>query len=115
MESGQVTAYALESLEDRGVFFVEPGEQTYAGQIVGEHARDNDLPVNACRTKKLTNIRAAGADKTVVLRPPRRLTLELALEFIEDDELVEVTPEAIRLRKRVLSEMERKRMQRAAT
>jgi GTP-binding protein len=112
-ESGQVTGYALDGLADRGAFFVGPGEAVYAGQIVGEHCRDNDLEVNICREKKLTNIRAAGADKTVVLRPPRKLTLELALEFIEDDELVEVAPDAIRLRKRLLSETDRRRAARA--
>ncbi len=108
-EGGQVTAYALEGLADRGSFFVAPGEQVYAGQLVGEHCRDNDLEVNCCREKKLTNMRAAGADKTVVLKPPRKLTLELALEFIEDDEIVEVTPDGIRLRKRLLTEIDRRR------
>jgi GTP-binding protein len=112
-EGGQVTAYALEGLADRGVSFVKPGDQVYTGQIVGEHNRDNDLEVNVCRAKKMTNIRAAGADKTVVLKAPRELTLELALEFIEDDELVECTPDAIRLRKRLLSEQDRRRAQRA--
>lgn len=111
-ESGPVTAYALDQLKDRGDFFVAPGEPVYAGQIVGEHCRENDIPVNICRTKKLTNIRAASADKTVVLKPPRRLTLEIALEFIESDELVEVTPDAIRLRKRFLDETARKRAER---
>ncbi len=113
-ETGQVTAYALDSLKDRGEFFVAPGDQVYEGQVVGEHCRDNDIPVNLCRGKKLTNVRAASADKTVVLRPPRELTLEMALEFIEDDELVEVTPEAIRIRKRHLNENDRKRAARAA-
>ncbi len=112
-EGGQVTAYALEGLADRGVFFVAAQDQVYEGQIVGEHCRDNDIEVNVCRLKKLTNIRAAGADKTVVLKPPRQITLELALEFIEDDELVEVTPDAIRLRKRLLKETDRKRASRA--
>ncbi|MFO0838184.1 MAG: translational GTPase TypA [Phycisphaerae bacterium] len=112
-ETGQVTAYALEGLADRGVMFVSPQDQVYEGQIVGEHNRDNDIEVNVCRAKKLTNIRAAGADKTVVLKPPRQLSLELALEFIEDDELVETTPDAIRLRKRLLKETDRKRASRA--
>jgi GTP-binding protein len=112
-ETGQVTAYALEGLADRGVMLVSPGDQVYAGQVVGEHCRENDLDVNVCRAKKLTNMRAAGADKTVVLKPPRELTLELALEFIEDDELVEITPDAIRLRKRLLTENDRKRALRA--
>ncbi len=114
MEGGQVTAYALDGLGERGTLFVKAADQVYAGQVVGEYSRDNDLDVNVCRAKKLTNIRAASADKTIVLKPPREMTLELALEFIEDDELVEVTPDAIRLRKRLLSDIERKRAQRAA-
>ena len=108
-ESGQVTAYALDNLSDRGTMFVAPGQQVYEGQIVGEHCRGDDLGVNVCRGKKLTNMRAAAADRTVVLKSPREITLEFALEFIEDDELVEVTPDAIRLRKRYLNETERKR------
>ncbi|MCP4589812.1 MAG: translational GTPase TypA [bacterium] len=108
-ESGQVTAHALDSLAERGVMFVSPGQQVYLGQVVGEHCREGDLIANVCRGKKLTNIRAAAADKTVVLKAPRELTLEVALEFIEDDELVEVTPDAIRLRKRHLVESDRKR------
>jgi GTP-binding protein len=111
-ESGQVTAYALDQLKDRGEFFVGPTEPVYAGQIVGEHCREGDLGINICRGKKLTNIRAASADKTVVLKPPRQMTLEMALEFIEADELVEVTPAAIRLRKRLLNRVERKRASR---
>jgi len=113
METGAVTAYAIEGLSDRGVLFVSPGDPVYVGQIVGEHNRENDLDINVSRLKKLTNMRAAGADKTVVLKPPRILTLEMALEFIEDDELVEVTPDAIRLRKRMLTENDRKRAARA--
>lgn len=108
-ESGQVTAYALENLSDRGIMFVSPTQQVYEGQIVGEHCRDDDIIVNVCRGKKLTNVRAASADKTVVLKAPREITLEIALEFIEDDELVEVTPQAFRLRKRHLKEVDRKR------
>src|SRR5262249_18168604 len=111
-EAGPVTAYALEGLADRGVMFNSPTDAVYEGQIVGEHNKDNDIVVNVCREKKLTNIRAASADKTVVLKPPRIMTLELALEFIEDDELVEVTPEAIRLRKRHLKESDRKKISR---
>ena len=113
-EQGQVTAYAVEGLKDRGAFFVKPGDEVYAGQIVGENSRENDIVVNVVRAKKLTNVRAASADKTVVLQPPRELTLEIALEFIEDDELVEVTPDGIRLRKRSLNELDRKRAERAA-
>jgi len=112
-DAGQVTAYALDQLKDRGEFFVAPTDPVYQGQIVGEHCRDKDIGVNICRGKKLTNIRAASADKTVVLKPPRRMTLEIALEFIEDDELVEVTPDALRLRKRFLKEVDRKRANRA--
>ncbi|MBU0641190.1 MAG: translational GTPase TypA, partial [Planctomycetes bacterium] len=108
-ETGQVTAYALDNLADRGAMFVSPGQLVYEGQIVGEHCRAGDIMVNVCRGKKLTNIRAASADKTVVLKTPRQITLEIALEFIEDDELVEVTPEAFRLRKRYLLESGRKR------
>ncbi|HLJ92586.1 MAG TPA: translational GTPase TypA, partial [Gemmataceae bacterium] len=84
------------------------------GQIVGEHCRDNDLPVNVCREKKLTNVRASTSEKSILLRPPRQLTLELALEYIEEDELVEVTPNAIRLRKTLLKEGDRKRFARSA-
>jgi GTP-binding protein len=112
-ESGQVTAYALDSLADRGVMLVTPGDPVYEGQVVGEHCRDGDLLANVCRGKKLTNVRAAGSDKTVVLRPPRDVSLETALEFIEDDELVEITPDAIRLRKRHLKEGDRRRAERA--
>jgi GTP-binding protein len=113
-ETGRSTAYALDNLQERGVLFIGAGEQVYEGQVVGEHCRDNDLPVNVCREKKLTNIRAAGADKAILLKPPRQLTLELALEYIEEDELVEVTPKAIRLRKTYLKENERKRFARQA-
>jgi GTP-binding protein len=111
-EMGRTTAYALDNLQERGTLFVGAGEQVYEGQIVGEHCRDNDLPVNACREKKLTNIRAAGAEKSILLKPPRQLTLELALEYIEEDELVEVTPNAIRLRKLYLKESDRKKLAR---
>jgi GTP-binding protein len=107
--TGRATAYALENLQERGTLFITAGEQVYEGQIVGEHCRDNDLPVNVCREKKLTNIRASTAEKTILLKPPRQLTLELALEYIEEDELVEVTPRSIRMRKVLLKESERKR------
>ncbi len=111
-ETGRTTAYALENLQERGVLFVGDGEEVYEGQIVGEHCRDNDLPVNVCREKKLTNVRSATAEKTIILKPPRQLTLELALEYIEDDELVEITPAAVRLRKTYLKESDRKRLAR---
>jgi GTP-binding protein len=113
-ETGRSTAYALDNLQERGTLFINAGEAVYEGQIVGEHCRDNDLPVNVCREKKLTNIRAAGADKSIILKPPRQLTLELALEYIEEDELVEVTPAAIRLRKMFLKEADRRRYARQA-
>ncbi len=109
MDTGRTTAYALDTLQERGILFVGAGEQVYEGQIVAEHCRDNDLPVNPTREKKLTNMRASGSDKSVILKPPRQLTLELALEYIEEDELVEVTPNAIRLRKIYLKENDRKR------
>ena len=108
-ETGRTTAYSLENLQERGSLFVGAGEQVYEGQIVGEHCRDNDLPVNVCREKKLTNVRASTAEKTIILKPPRQMTLELALEYIEEDELVEVTPKAIRLRKMLLKESDRRK------
>ena len=109
IETGPVTAYALDQLADRGTMFVEPTEQVYEGQIVGEHCKDDDIAVNIVRQKRLTNMRASTKDFTVVLKAPRRLALEAALEYIESDELVELTPQAIRLRKRYLSENERRR------
>jgi GTP-binding protein len=111
-DTGRSTAYALDNLQERGSLFIGAGEQVYEGQIVGEHCRDNDLPVNVCREKKLTNVRAAGADKSIILKPPRQLTLELALEYIEEDEYVEVTPKAIRLRKMLLKESDRRKFAR---
>ncbi|HEU5284450.1 MAG TPA: translational GTPase TypA [Burkholderiales bacterium] len=108
-EEGELVPYALWKLEPRGRMFVSPGEPVYEGMIVGIHSRDNDLVVNPVREKKLTNIRAAGKDENVLLTPPIRLTLESAIEFIADDELVEITPKSIRLRKRHLLEHERKR------
>jgi GTP-binding protein len=102
-------------LQERGTLFITCGEQVYEGQVVGEHCRDNDLPVNVCREKKLTNIRAASADKSIILKPPRVMTLEQALEYIEEDELVEVTPRAIRLRKTLLKESDRRKYARQAS
>ncbi len=101
--SGRATAYAIEGLQPRGELFVSPGDEVYQGMIVGENARENDLDVNVVKEKKLTNMRASGADEAVQLVPPRRMNLEQALEFIQEDELVEVTPKAFRLRKRVLN------------
>jgi len=108
---GQAVAYALWNLEDRGPMMIEPGTRVYRGMIVGEHTRDNDLVVNVLRGKKLTNIRAAGKDENVLLTPPLRMTLEKALAYIADDELVEVTPKSIRLRKRLLDANDRKRQE----
>jgi GTP-binding protein len=99
---GSTTAYALEGLEDRGVLFVPPGVEVYEGMIIGEHSRDNDLDVNVVREKKLTNMRASSADEAVRLTPPRAMNLEQAIEFIAEDELVEVTPKSLRLRKKIL-------------
>jgi GTP-binding protein len=113
-ETGKATGHAIENLQERGILFVAPMEPVYEGQIVAEHCRDNDLPVNICREKKLTNMRAAGAEKTVPIKPPRQFSLETALEYIEEDELVEITPKAIRLRKIFLKENDRKRFERAA-
>jgi GTP-binding protein len=106
---GKALAYALFSLQERGRLMIGHGDEVYEGQIVGIHSRDNDLVVNPLKAKKLTNIRAAGRDENIILTPPVRFTLEQAMEFIADDELVEVTPSFIRLRKRALKEHERKR------
>ena len=111
-EEGEAVAYALFNLEPRGRMFVSPGDPVYEGMIIGIHSRDNDLVVNPIKAKKLTNIRAAGKDENVVLTPPIKLTLESAIEFIADDELVEITPKSIRLRKRHLTEQDRKRASR---
>jgi GTP-binding protein len=112
-ETGAATTYALLGLSDRGVMFINPGDAVYTGQVVGEHNRDNDLNVNVVRAKHLTNIRSANKEQTEVLKTPRQITLESALEYIEDDELVELTPQSIRLRKRLLSENDRKRAERS--
>ncbi|HXU92961.1 MAG TPA: translational GTPase TypA [Gallionella sp.] len=111
-EAGEAVAYALWNLEDRGRMFVSPGDKLYEGMIIGIHSRDNDLVVNPIKGKKLTNVRASGTDEAVRLTPPVRLTLESAVEFIDDDELVELTPQSIRIRKRFLTENERKRQAR---
>jgi GTP-binding protein len=109
---GKAVAFALGGLQQRSDLFVAPGDEVYEGMIVGENSRDNDLPVNPAKEKKLTNIRAAGSDENILLKPPRRLSLEAALEYIEDDELVEVTPTQIRLRKILLRESDRRREKR---
>jgi GTP-binding protein len=111
--SGEATAYSLFYLQERGALMIDPQTRVYAGMVVGEHTRDNDLVVNVIQGKKLTNVRASGKDENVILTPPMRLTLERALSYIDDDELVEVTPKSIRLRKRWLDPHERKRRERA--
>ena len=113
-EAGPVTAYAVEQLADRGVMFVSPGDEVYEGQMVGEHNKDNDIPVNAARRKHLTNVRSATKEATVTLKAPRPVTLEAALEYIEPDELVEITPTSVRMRKFHLKESDRKRASRRA-
>ena len=114
LEDGKTTAYGIFGLQDRGVFFVGPGLQVYEGMIIGRHSKDNDLVINPCRGKKLTNMRASGSDDTVHLTPARELSLEQALEFITDDELVEVTPKSIRLRKKFLNANDRKKHSKAS-
>ncbi|HEX6792341.1 MAG TPA: translational GTPase TypA [Casimicrobiaceae bacterium] len=113
-EDGEAVAYALWNLQERGRMFVSPGEMLYEGMVIGIHSRDNDLVVNPIKGKKLTNIRAAGKDEAILLTPPIALTLEYAVEFIADDELVEITPKSIRIRKRHLKEHERKKASREA-
>jgi GTP-binding protein len=110
---GEAVAYSLFNLQERATMFISPGTPVYTGMIVGEHVRPGDLDVNVCKGKKLTNMRAAGSDENVKLEPPRQLTLELALEFIADDELIEVTPDAIRLRKKELDANRRKKAHKA--
>jgi len=107
--AGEAVAYALWGLQDRGEIFVKPGDDLYEGMIIGVNNKGHDLVVNAIREKKLTNMRASGSDEAIQLIPPREMTLEFALEFIEEDELVEVTPKNIRLRKRYLTDNERKK------
>ena len=109
LETGEAIAYSMNKLLDRGRFFVEPGEAIYAGEVVGEHTRDRDLNVNICKTKKLTNVRAAGSDEKIILPPAVKMSLEEMLEYINEDELVEVTPQHLRIRKILLDPIERKR------
>ncbi len=113
MENGAANAYALDSLQERGVMFVQPGDAVYEGMIVGEYNKDNDITVNVCREKKLTNMRTTASDKNIILKPPRDMSLEIALEYIEDDELLEITTRNVRLRKRYLKENQRKRLDRS--
>ena len=114
MEAGTIVAFALFTLQDRSTLFVQPGDDVYEGMVVGESARPGDMDVNPTREKKLSNMRSKGSDENIQLEPPRELTLEAALEYIEDDELIEVTPKTIRLRKRFLSATDRKRQSRGA-
>ncbi len=109
MSQGKAMAYAIDALQQRGDFFIDPNDDTYEGMIVGEHCKEGDLVVNVQRAKQLTNVRASGTDKALKIAPPRRLSLEQALEYIDDDELVEATPKTIRLRKLYLTELDRKR------
>ena len=109
METGTAIPYSINNLQDRGKFFIKAGDEIYEGQVVGENSRPGDLVVNLIKTKKLTNMRSAGADDKMKLIPPKVFTLEEALEYIQEDEYVEVTPESIRLRKTLLKEHERKR------
>jgi GTP-binding protein len=114
MAPGKSLAFPLFNLQERGRLFIGPSTAVYEGMVIGIHSRDNDLVVNPLKGKQLTNMRASGTDEAVILTPPVRLTLEYALEFIDDDELVEVTPKSIRVRKKHLREHERKRASRAA-
>jgi len=109
MEQGKAIPYSINNLQDRGKFFIEPGEIVYKGQIVGEYNKETDIEVNVQRGKKLTNMRASGSDKAIKITPAIKFTLEEALEYIQDDEMVEVTPKSIRLRKLYLDTNERKR------
>ena len=113
--AGQVTAYALDALYDRGIFFVEPGEKVYQGQVVGEHCKEKDIPVNVANGKQLTNVRASGKDDAAKVRAVRKMSLEVALEYIQEDELVEICPNSIRIRKRLLKEADRRRQGRKAS
>ena len=111
MENGTAIPYSLDKLQDRGKFFIRPGEEIYTGQVIGENSRADDLVVNVTKTKKLSNVRAAGSDDKVKLAPPIQFSLEEALEYIQKDEYVEVTPNSQRLRKIYLDENERKRQE----
>jgi GTP-binding protein len=111
---GQVVAFALGGLQERAQMFVKPGDQVYEGLVAGENSRPGDMDVNVTKEKKLTNMRTTASDDNVILEPPRQITLEYALEYIEEDELIEITPAVIRLRKRMLQATDRKKAARAA-
>jgi GTP-binding protein len=113
-ETGVASPYSLFNLKDRGPMFVEPGTKVYEGMIVGEHCKENDIAVNVCRRKRMTNVRAAGCDENVILKSPRHMSLEESLEYIEDDEYLEVTPLTYRLRKKVLNDKVRRKESRTA-
>jgi GTP-binding protein len=113
MEKGGAVAYALDTLQERGELFIGPGAEVYPGMIIGANSRESDMDVNVCRTKKLTNMRASGSDDAIKLVPAREFSLEQALEYIADDELLEITPKNIRMRKKILDKIERKRSARA--
>ena len=112
MVQGKAIAFSLDSLQQRSELFVSPGDDVYEGMVIGENARSDDMTVNPTKEKKLTNMRASGSDRNILLKPPRKMSLEESLEYIEEDELVEVTPEAIRLRKLLLGEHERRKQAR---
>ena len=109
MEPGEVFAYSIFKLQDRGVFFIDPGTEVYVGMIVGANSRTGDMNVNVTKNKKMTNVRASSSDDNITLTPPKKLTLEEALEYITDDELLEITPKSVRLRKRTLDPNMRKK------
>jgi GTP-binding protein len=108
-ETGSSFAYAIDKLQDRGKFFIDPGEEVYGGQVVGEHVHDNDLVINVCKAKQLTNVRASGTDEKARIIPKTVMSLEECLEYIKEDEYVEVTPKSMRMRKIILDHLERKR------
>ncbi len=109
IDAGKATTYAIMSIEERGTIFVNPGTEVYEGMIIGENSRENDLTVNITKAKQMTNVRSATKDQTAVIKTPRILTLEESLEFLNDDEYMEVTPESIRLRKQILNKAEREK------
>jgi GTP-binding protein len=109
LETGNAYAYSIDKLQDRGKFFIDPGEDVYGGQVVGEHVHENDLVINVTKAKQLTNVRASGSDEKARIVPKVQMSLEECLEYIKEDELVEVTPKSIRMRKAILDHLERKR------
>ena len=109
LETGTAYAYAIDKLQDRGKFFIDPGEEVYYGQVVGEHVHDNDLVINVCKAKQLTNVRASGSDEKARVIPKTVMSLEECLEYIKEDELVEVTPLSMRMRKIILDHDQRKK------